>query len=138
MNKKVSLRELVIAETIFTFIIALIYWLWARTDWNESYTTIQNTIFLFLFVFFATLTVRCKKYNQEEIDELARQNLKRCDSICYKLMTLFMLIITSIAAIVGHTKALGTSTIGWMIIITIIVISIIRTILFIVMDKKGI
>lgn len=138
MNKKVSLRELVIAEAIFTFIIALIYWLWARTDWNESYTTIQNIIFLFLFVFFATLTVRCKKYNQEEIDELAKQNLKRCDSICYKLMTLFMLIISIVAAIVGHTKALSTSAIGWMIIITIILISITRAILFIIMDKKGI
>lgn len=138
MNKKISLRELIIAETIFTFIIALIYWLWARTDWNESYTTIQNTAFLFLFVFFATLSVRCKKYKQEEIDELAKQNLKRCDSICYKLMTIFMLIISFVAAIVGHTKAFGTSTIGWMIIITIILISIIRAILFIIMDKKGI
>ena len=34
--KKVSLRELVADKIIFSILIAMYYWMWARNDWARS------------------------------------------------------------------------------------------------------
>ena len=39
--KKVSLREIVADKIIFAILIALYYWMWARNDWHNYYTSIQ-------------------------------------------------------------------------------------------------
>ena len=48
--KKVSLRELVADKIIFSILIAMYYWMWARNDWKDYYTTVQNVIFAFSFL----------------------------------------------------------------------------------------
>ena len=47
--KKVSLRELVADKIIFAILIAIYYWMWARNDWKDYYTTIQTNFHLLLF-----------------------------------------------------------------------------------------
>ncbi len=82
--------------------------------------------------------VRVSKYKKEQADELAEQNLRRCDSICLKVFIPAMLITAYMGGILGHVNAISTSVIGWIIVMTIFVLSIFRTILFIVMDTKGV
>ena len=37
--KKVSLRELVADKIVYAVLLAMTYWLWARNDWKDYYTT---------------------------------------------------------------------------------------------------
>lgn len=69
---------------------------------------------------------------------MAEQNLKRCDSICLKIFVGIMVVVAFGAAILGHINAVSTGTIGWVIILSILVLSIIRTVMFVVMDSKGV
>ena len=47
--KKVSLRELVADKIVYAVLLAMTYWLWARNDWKDYYTTIQYVIDVFAF-----------------------------------------------------------------------------------------
>ena len=98
--KKVSLRELVADKIIFSILIAMYYWMWARNDWKDYYTTVQNVIFAFSFYYFVSRAIRVKKYKQESPDEMAEANLWRCDAICLKISVAAFIVI-------GFTCAVG-------------------------------
>ena len=114
--KKVSLRELVADKIIFSILIAMYYWMWARNDWKDYYTTVQNVIFAFSFYYFVSRAIRVKKYKQESPDEMAEANLWRCA--------------------VGR-MVLTIEIIGYGLMAALILISVVRTIIFYLMDKKG-
>lgn len=138
MNKKVTLTEIVGTKIVYALIMVSYYWMWARTDWKDYYATIQSALGGFLIVFFVIQASRIKKYKKEGIDEMAEQNLKRCDSICFKLFIAVMAVTAWLCAIIGHTNALSTEFVGWIIILTILALTIIRTVIFKVMDSRGI
>ena len=52
-------------------------------------------------------------------------------------MAVIMVALAFTAATVGHTKAFGTDVIGWILVISLVVVSIVRVILYSVIDKKG-
>ena len=133
--KKVSLRELVADIIIFAILIAMYYWMWARNDWKDTYTTIQNIVFIFSFYYFVSRAIRVKKYKQEAPDEMAEANLKRCDSICLKI-SVAVFIIIGFACAVGR-MALTTEFIGYCLMAALVLMAVIRTIIFYLMDKKG-
>lgn len=138
MNKKVKLRELVATKIIYALMLVIYYWMWSRTGWEDYYSTIHLVLGLILVIFFIFQGIRLKKYKAEFKDELAEQNLRRCDSICFKLMVIILTILSFGIAIMGHSNAINIAVVGWIIVISILLITIIRTILFIIMDSKGI
>lgn len=138
MNKKVSLKEIVGTKIVYAIILTSYYWMWARTDWKDWYEMMQYVLGVFLFSFFSVQMIRISKYKKEGIDEMAEQNLKRCDSICLKLFVDVMVVVAFGAAIFGHTNVVSTGFIGWTIVLSILVLSIIRTVMFVVMDSKGV
>lgn len=138
MNKKVSLKEIVGTKIVYAIILTSYYWMWARTDWKDWYEMMQYVLGVFLFSFFSVQMIRISKYKKEGIDEMAEQNLKRCDSICLKLFVGVMVVVAFGAAILGHANAVNTGFIGWTIVLSILVLSIIRTVMFVVMDSKGV
>lgn len=138
MNKKVSLKEIVGTKIVYAIILTSYYWMWARTDWKDWYEMMQYVLGVFLFSFFSVQMIRISKYKKEGIDEMGEQNLKRCDSICLKLFVGVMVVVAFGAGIFGHTNVVSTGFIGWTIVLSILVLSIIRTVMFIVMDSKGV
>lgn len=138
MNKKVSLKEIVGTKIVYAIILTSYYWMWARTDWKDWYEMMQYVLGVFLFSFFSVQMIRISKYKKEGIDEMAEQNLKRCDSICLKLFVGVMVVVAFGVAIFGHTNVVSTGFIGWTIVLSILVLSIIRTVMFVVMDSKGV
>ena len=138
MNKKVSLKEIVGTKIVYAIILTSYYWMWARTDWKDWYGMVQSMLGAFLCSFFALQRIRISKYKKEGIDEMAEQNLKRCDSICLKLFVGVMVVIAFGAAILGHVNVVSTGFIGWTIVLSILILSIIRTVMFVVMDNKGV
>ena len=136
MNKKVTLRELLGARIVLAICVAVYYWCWARNDWADYFSSIQQCVAIFAFMFFCILAVRERKYKKETVDELAAANLKRCDSICYKITIILIVCIAFLSAILRFT--ISSEIIGYMLMGVLVLTAIIRTALFCYMDAKGI
>lgn len=134
--KKVSLREIVADKIVFAILIALYYWMWARNDWHNYYTSIQYAVFAFTFFYFISRTSRLKKYKQELPDEMSEANLKRCDALCLKIGVAAIIVLSFVCA-VGRLS-ITTDLIGYCLMGILIILAVVRTILFCIMDAKGV
>lgn len=134
--RKVSLREIVADKIVFAILIALYYWMWARNDWHNYYTSIQHAVFAFTFFYFISRASRLKKYKQELPDEMSEANLKRCDALCLKIGAAAIIVLSFVCA-VGRLS-ITTDLIGYCMMGILIALAIIRTILFYIMDTKGV
>ena len=135
MNKKVTLRELLVSRIVLAICIAVYYWCWARNGWENYFRSIQQCVAIFAFMFFCFLAARERKYKKETVDEMAAANLKRCDSICYKITMVLIVCIGFLSAILRFD--ISSEVIGYLLMGVLVLTSIIRTILFCYMDAKG-
>ena len=135
MKSKVTLKEILASHIIIAILIAIYYWCWARNDWKDYYVTIQNTIGIFTFFFFVAESIRISKYKKEVNDEMAIANLRKSDSICFKVLAVLIVFIAFLSAILRFN--ISSEIIGYLLIGTIVIISIVRAILFYILDKKG-
>ena len=133
-NQKVTLLELVATKIIYAILIAVYYWMWARRDWHGYYDNIQYAVAAFTFIFLLLQSSRIRKYNKEVADEMALANLKRADSICLKIA----LIASIVIAFTGAMELSNQLQMGYIIMILLVVTTIVRTIIFYVMDTKGV
>ncbi len=138
MKNKVSIREVVATKIIIAILIAGYYWLWSRSDYQPEYQQFSSYWGFILFLMLIVHYFRVKKYKKEYFDEFAEKNLHRCDSICLKIFCVLMIIIAYLGGILGHLNGISTALMGWLIIGTVITITILRTIMFIIMDSKGV
>lgn len=134
--RKVSLREIVADKIVFAILIALYYWMWARNDWHNYYTSIQYAVFAFTFFYFISRASRLKKYKQELPDEMSEANLKRCDALCLKIGAAAIIVLSFVCAV--DRLSITTDIIGYCLMGILIALAIIRTILFYIMDTKGV
>ena len=134
MNKKVSLKEIVGTKIVYAIILTSYYWMWARRDWHGYYDNIQYAVAAFTFIFLLLQSSRIRKYNKEVADEMALANLKRADSICLKIA----LIASIVIAFTGAMELINQLQMGYIIMILLVVTTIVRTIIFYVMDTKGV
>lgn len=63
--------------------------------------------------------------------------MKRCDAICYKVAFCLLLVIAFAGGILSHVELLNAVSMGWMILALLFAMSILRTALFVLFDKKG-
>ena len=136
MKNKVTLKELLGTHIIIAILIAIYYWCWARNDWQGYYGSIQNTIAIFAFFLFVSISIRMAKYKKEVNDEMAITNLRKCDSICLKITIALIVCIGFLAAILRFS--ISSEIIGYMLMGVLVCISIIRVVLFCIIDRKGI
>ena len=134
--RKVSLREIVADKIVFAILIALYYWMWARNDWHNYYTSIQYAVFAFTFFYFISRASRLRKYKQELPDEMSEANLKRCDALCLKIGAAAIIVLSFVCAVAR--LSITTDLIGYCLMGILIALAIIRTILFYIMDTKGV
>lgn len=138
MKKKVSLIEIVSMKILLVVIVAGYYWLWSRSDWRVEYQRIQDIVGYIFLIIYGIYLYRLFKYKKEDKDELAIRNLQRCDAICLKILIVLMTITAYLSGILAHINAITPTAIGWIIMGLLIGLTIFRTVLFILMDKKGI
>ena len=136
-NTKVTLKDILVAKVVRNIAIAVYFWMWVRTDFKESYVMFQSSFGAFFAIFYLGLYKREKKYNKEFFDELAERNLNKSNSICYKILSVIMVALAFTAAIVGHDEVSRIDVIGWGLVISLVVVSIVRVILYSAIDKKG-
>lgn len=134
MKSKVTLKELVGTKIVYAALLVCYYWMWARRDWHDYYETIQSAFVVFTVIFLGLQAVRIRRYSREDKDELAIENLRRTDAIGLKLMTAAAVII-AFACAVG---AIGAAAAGYALVGTVFGLSVIRFVIFCVMDSKGV
>lgn len=121
-------------KIVYAALLVLYYWMWARRDWHGYYETIQNVLVVFTVVFLGLQVSRARKYHTEEKDELAVQNLRRADALCWKLAVAAMAVI----AFAGAVGALGAAAMGYALVGTVLALTVARFAAFCIMDSKGI
>lgn len=75
--------------------------------------TIQNTIGIFAFFLFISLSFRMARYKKEVNDEMEIINLRKCDSICFKITIALIVGIGFLSAILRFKISL--EIIGYML-----------------------
>ena len=135
MKNKVTLKEILSSHIIIAILIAIYYWCWARNDWKGYYVTIQNTIGILAFFFFVAESIRMSKYKKEVNDEMAIANLRKSDSICFKILVMLIIFIAFLSAILRFE--ISSEIIGYVLMGVTVFISIARVILFNIIEKKG-
>ena len=134
MKSKVTLKEIVGTKIIYAALLVCYYWMWARRDWHDYYMTIQNMVVVFTIAFFAIQAGRIHRYSTEAKDELSIQNLCRTDAIGFKIMMAATIVIAFACAVTFIDGVMA----GYALVGMILVLTIIRFIIFCVMDSKGI
>lgn len=134
MNSKVTLKEMVATKIIYAALLVIYYWMWVRRDWHEYYSTVQNMVVVFTVVFFSLRAGRIVRFNKEEKDELAVQNLRRTDAIALKIMV----VLTAAIAFACAVSAFDTVLAGYALVGMILALAVIRSVIFWIMDSKGI
>jgi hypothetical protein len=138
MKNKVTILEIIATKIIIAVLITGYYWMCSRSDWKPEYQDISSYWGFLLFILLLVHYFRVKKYKKEYFDELAEKNLNRCDAMCLKIFCVIMVIIAYLGGILGHINAISTMVMGWLIMGSIIAITILRTIIFFIMDHKGV
>lgn len=138
MKKQVSLREIVATKIVYAVILASFYWMWSRSDWQSWYQTAQTVLGIVLLAFIILQAVRIQKYKRDCVDEMAEQNLRRCDAVCLKVFVIAMAALAFACGILGHVDAINAGLVGWVIVLLMIALSILRTVLFVIMDSRGV
>lgn len=134
MKSKVTLRELVGTKIIYAVLLVCYYWMWARRDWHDYYTSVQNVVTIFTVIFFAVQANRIHKYSKEEKDELAIQNLRRADAIGLKFMVAAAIAIAFACAVTFLDGRMA----GYALVGAVALLAVVRFIIFCVMDNKGV
>lgn len=134
MNTKVTLREIVGTKIIYALLLACYYWMWARRDWHDHYMTIQHMVAVSTVIFFAMRAARIRKYSKEEKDELAIQNLRRTDAIVLKILVAAVIVIAFACGVMLIDGRMA----GYALVGMIFLIAVIRTVIFWVMDSRGV
>ena len=91
-------------------------------------------MFTSLALFLLVLMKLLLKYYVEDIDERAKEIINRTDALCYKLSICIMGILVLPFLFVEPVQSIQ---IGYLIISSISTLTIIRIIIFIILDKRG-
>ncbi len=67
---------------------------------------------------------------------MAAANLKRCDSVCYKITMVLIVCIGFLSAVLRFD--ISSEVIGYLLLGVLVATSVIRTVLFCYMDAKGV
>ena len=136
-NKKVSLRAWMFLKIAPSALLVVMYWTNVRTNYHPMHITIT----LIIIGFFCVFSYYDKK--ADLFDELAKDNLKRTDSICLKTAYAFGTISVFAYILLFSNRFLANSfevtgiTIGYGIVFTILFFTILRAIIFSIIDKRG-
>ena len=55
-----------------------------------------------------------------------------------KVFIAVMVVVAWGCAVLSHVNAIDMGTVGWIIVLSILILSIIRTLMFVIIDSKGV
>lgn len=129
--KNINLRAWMFLKSVPAILFLLYYWACTLEGYNPVLRYI-HAVTLVLAVGIVCWQIYFER-NNAIFDEFARENLKTTDSICLKVSFILMLIET-LACIFADFNGIIS---GYFVVCGILLLTIIRAIIFTVIDKKG-
>ena len=137
MKNKISLRTWMFLKIAPSALLVLHYWMNVRTS---SHFAIHMIVTFAVLVFFFVFAHYDNK--KDLIDESAKEILKRTDSICLKTAYAIGVIAVFSVTISDRIFAVFSEVtgviVGYYIVFSILAFTVLRAILFSVIDKRGI
>ena len=130
-SKKINLRTWMFLKITPAVLFLVYYWMCTREDFRAAYVYLQTAVFAAAGALVAYQIAYAKR--RDIFDEFARENLKTVDSICLKAAYVLMIG----AAVVCIFTDFSGEAAGYGILISILLLTVLRAILFAVIDKKG-
>lgn len=131
-SKKIDLKTWMFLKTIPALLLATYYWMCTREDFKPSYSYIQYAFAGIAGIFVCFQIYYAKK--KDIFDEFARENLKTTDSISLKIVYVLFIIISFICVFSDFSGELA----GYCIVFSILLLTVLRAVIFSVIDEKGI
>jgi len=136
-NKKVNLRAWMFLKIAPAALLVLMYWTNVRADYHHMHMVI-TFIILGFFGLFSYYDKRADLF-----DEFAKENLKRTDSACLKTAYAFGVISVSVFIVLFSNRFLAGTlevtgiVVGYGIVFAILFFTILRAVIFTIIDKRG-
>lgn len=128
MKKKISLKACMIIKIIYALTVVVLYWMCVRPKYNPIYNYLQYVILVCVFV-----SLYIVKKNQDIVDEYAKETLSKANNICFKLTyIIFGILLLPCILINTNSIVIGYGIVGGLAILTIL-----RSIIFCVIDYRG-
>lgn len=127
MNRKVSLKIWMISKIIPSLSLVLFYWMSVEMKNHPTYAYLQ---YIILACMLLILYIIGK--HRDIVDEYAKEILNKTDAICFKLSYAFFGIIL-LPCVLINTNSITT---GYIIVITLCIIGILRSIIFCLLDSR--
>lgn len=127
MKKKVSLKMWMISQIIPSMSIVLFYWMSVQIKNNSAYGYLQYIILTYMLIILYII-----KKHRDILDEYAKEILSKTDSICFKLSYGFFGIVLLPCVLIN----MNSITTGYIIVITLCIIGILRSIIFCLLDSR--
>ncbi|WP_027624103.1 hypothetical protein [Clostridium lundense] len=128
MRKRISLKAWMAIKTIPALLLVLFYWMCVSVKYKPIYTYLQYAI---LACMFASLYII--KKNRDIFDESAKEILSKADTICFKLSYVVFGILLLPCVLINT----NTIIIGYGIVIGLCILTVLRSVIFCVIDSKG-
>lgn len=130
-SKTVNLSVWMFLKAVPAVLLLLYYWMCTIEGYNPVFRYIHAaTLVLAGVIVWAQISYARK---HKIFDEFARENLKTTDSICLKIAYALMVVAT-LACIFADFSGIVA---GYFVVGGILLLTIIRAIMFAVIDKKG-
>lgn len=130
-NKTINLSVWMFLKTVPAVLLLLYYWMCTVEGYNPVLRYIHAaTLVLAGAIVWAQISYARKN---KIFDEFARENLKTTDSICLKVAYVLMVIATLACIFADFSGIIA----GYFVVGGILLLTIIRAVMFTVIDKKG-
>ena len=130
-NKTINLSVWMFLKTVPAVLLLLYYWMCTVEGYNPVLRYIHAaTLVLAGAIVWAQISYARKN---KIFDEFARENLKTTDSICLKVAYVLMVIATLACIFADFSGIIA----GYFVAGGILLLTIIRAVMFTVIDKKG-
>ncbi|MBP2034152.1 putative Tic20 family protein [Clostridium algifaecis] len=127
MKKKVSLKIWMISKIIPALSLVLFYWMGVQMKDHPTYAYLQYIILAGMLLILYII-----QKHHDIVDEYAKEILNKTDAICFKLSYVVFGIVLLPCVLIN----INSITTGYIIVITLCIIGILRSIIFCFLDSR--
>ncbi|APM37419.1 hypothetical protein [Clostridium kluyveri] len=133
MKKKINLKIWMIVNIMPALFLLLFYWINVKIKHNLTYA-LTYTLLQYIILVFMGVSLYFVKKNRDIVDEYTKKILGMVDTICFKLSYVIFGFLLLSCLLIGASPIF----IGYEIAGALCLLSVVHSIIFCVLDSRGI
>jgi len=127
-NRKISIRLLTGLRIIPVILIFITYHFSVQQQRSQ-----ESVLVLFIAMILIIASLLFLQKNREVVDESAKKALDRADALSYRIFSMYSVVVV----LVGSTFIDNVKLMGYFIAGGLVIVTVIRTIIFCILDSRG-